>query len=89
MNNKIVIVTGSSAGLGEETAKDLLNKGAKVIFVCREKNKTLNVINQITNESNKDNVIFIELNLISLKTVANFENDFSKKFDKLDLLINN
>jgi len=89
MNNKIVIVTGSSAGLGKETAKDLLNKGAKVIFACRDKNKTLNVINQITNESNKDNAIFMELNLTKFKSVTNFANDFSKKFDKLDLLINN
>lgn len=89
MKDNIVIITGSSAGIGKETARDLLNKGAKVVFACRDKTKTLNVIKQITNESNKNNASFMQLNLSSFKSVAEFVNEFSKKFDKLDLLINN
>jgi len=89
MNGKIALVTGCSAGIGKETAKDLLNKGAKVVFACRDKTKTLNVINQITNESNRNNAIFMQLNLTSFNSVAAFVDEFSKKFDKLDLLINN
>ena len=89
MKDKIVIITGSSAGLGKETARDLLNKGAKVIFACRDKEKTLRVINKVTNEFNKKNAVFIHLNLTSFKSVNLFVQEFSKKFDKLDLLINN
>ncbi len=89
VKDQIIIITGCSAGIGKETAKDLLDKGAKVIFACRDKNKTLKVIDKITNESNRANAIFIELNLTSFKSVAKFINEFSKKFDKLDMLINN
>ncbi len=89
IKDQIIIITGCSAGIGKETAKDLLDKGAKVIFACRDKNKTLKVIDKITNESNKANAIFIQLNLTSFKSVAKFVNEFSKKFDKLDMLINN
>lgn len=89
MSGKIAIVTGCSAGIGKETARDLLNKGAKVVFACRDKTKTLNVINQITNESNKNNAIFMQLNLTSFKSVTEFVDEFSKKFNRIDLLINN
>ncbi len=89
MKDKIVIITGCSAGIGKETARDLLNKGAKVVFACRDKTKTLSVINQITNESNRNNAFFMQLNLASFKSVAEFVNEFSKKFDRLDSLINN
>jgi len=89
IKNQIIIITGSSAGIGKETARDLLNKGAKVIFACRDKIKTLNVIDQISNESTKNNAFFMRLNLSSFKSVVEFVNDFAKKFEKLDILINN
>ena len=60
-----------------------------MIFACRDKSKTQNVINNITNDSNKNNAFYINLNLASLKSVGNFCLEFSKKFDKVDILINN
>ena len=45
MKNQIAIIIGASAGLGKETAKDLLNSGATVIFPFRNKSKTKSVIN--------------------------------------------
>lgn len=40
LTGKIAIVTGSSAGVGKETAKKLALRGATVIFACRNKDKT-------------------------------------------------
>jgi len=51
MKGRIAIITGSSAGIGKETARDLLNKGAEVIFACRNKTKTLKVIDKLTNNN--------------------------------------
>ena len=45
LTGKLIIVTGSSDGIGLETAKDLLNSNAKVIFACRNKTKTQEIIN--------------------------------------------
>ena len=47
LTDKFVIVTGSSDGIGLETAKDLLNSNARVVFACRDKTKTENVINSL------------------------------------------
>ena len=45
LTGKLIIVTGSSDGIGLVTAKNLLQSNAKVIFACRNKEKTEKIIN--------------------------------------------
>lgn len=89
LENQIAIVTGSSAGIGKETARDLLNSGATVIFACRNEQKTLEVIKQITNKETSGKAHYMNLDLTFNNSVENFVKNFSKKFDRVDLLINN
>ena len=88
MEGKIIIVTGSSAGIGKETALKLIKDGAHVIFACRHKEKTLEVIKQIEQKI-RHQAHFIELNLSSFNSVNNFIKEFNSKYEKLDILINN
>ena len=88
MTGKVVIVTGSSASIGKETAFDLIKQGAIVIFACRNESKTLSVINKLDSKY-RDQAIYMNLNLNSFKSVRKFVEEFKKKFNKLDILINN
>ena len=66
----------------------MLNSNAKVIFACRNKTKTENVINSLP-EKLKKNAIFEQLDLESFKSIENFTKNIKSKYQKIDVLINN
>lgn len=39
LDNKVMIITGASSGIGEATAKKLANDGVKVILMARSEDK--------------------------------------------------
>ena len=88
LTGKLIIITGSSDGIGLETAKDLLKSNAKVIFACRNKSKTEGIINNFP-ENLKKNSIFVQLDLESFKSIYNFSKEIKSKYQKIDVLINN
>lgn len=88
MKNKVVIITGSSAGLGRETAYDLLKNNATVVFACRDKKKTMGVISDMP-IGFQTRSIFIKLDLCSIESIYKFVEEFKKQFSTVDILINN
>jgi NAD(P)-dependent dehydrogenase (short-subunit alcohol dehydrogenase family) len=86
---KIIIVTGSTSGLGKEAARVLAGKGAHVILAVRNIPKGEKVAEEIRQEFPKAEVKVMKLDLGSLKSVKSFADDFKKAYDKLDILINN
>ena len=88
LTGKLIIVTGSSDGIGLETAKDLLKSNATVIFACRNKTKTEAIIKSFP-ENLRKNAIFIPLDLESFKSIESFVKEIKSKYPKIDILINN
>ena len=88
MSGKIIIITGASSGLGKYTAMELVNKGAKVIFACRNEEKTKKVINEIK-EDKKHLAVYEKLDLSNFKSEIDFSNNIKLKYPKIDILMNN
>ena len=88
MSGKLIIITGASSGLGKFTALELMNKGAKVIFACRNEEKTKNIFNEIP-EENKHLAIFEQIDLSSFKSVIEFTERIKQRYEKIDILMNN
>jgi retinol dehydrogenase-12 len=87
--DSVIIVTGSSAGIGKETALELLRKGATVIFACRSEDKAFKVINTIKDKDEKSRAVFMKIDLSSFASVRNFVKEFTSHYNKLDILVNN
>ena len=66
MSGKLVIITGASSGLGKFTALEYVSKGAKVIFACRNEEKTRIIFNEISQEK-KHLAIFEKIDLSIFK----------------------
>ena len=88
MSGKLIIITGASSGLGKFTALELVCKGAKVIFACRNETKTKNIFKEVA-EDKKNLAIFEQLDLSSFKSVIDFSNNIKRKYPKIDILMNN
>ena len=88
-NGKVVVVTGSRSGLGYETAKVLANKNATVIVAVRNELKGNAAVEKIKLENPNADIQVMLVDLANLVSVHKFAENFKKKFEKLDLLINN
>ena len=86
---KVAIVTGSNSGTGFEAAKALARKGATVIMACRNLEKTKKARSEILSEYPEATLDIMILDLSELSSVKKFAEEFDKKYQKLDLLINN
>lgn len=89
MKDKIVLITGANSGIGKETTRALAKKGAIIIMACRNLEKAEPVCKMIQAESGNPNIEVMKLDLASLKSVRNFRQEFSARYQKLNVLINN
>jgi len=86
---KVAIVTGSSSGIGYETARVLAEKNAAVIIAVRNLRKGNAALEKIKGQHSDANVKVMELDLANLESVRRFADKFKNGCDRLDLLINN
>ena len=89
MQGKTVIITGGDSSIGFETSKELLEKGARVIFACRDEKKTTKKIESITDPEMKKRAIYIHLDLINYDSIVKFAETVKKTIGKIDILVNN
>ena len=89
MKNKIVVVTGANAGIGKATTHKLVEMGAHVVMVCRNRKKGEKALQEIQENTNSKNLDLMLCDFASLKSINNFVKKFKDKYKKLDVLINN
>lgn len=89
VNNKIIIVTGANAGIGRETAHGLAKIGHTVIMVCRNVPAGEQVRQEIVSQTGNQAVAVMMCDLSSQQSIRQFVADFSAKYPRLDVLINN
>ncbi|KAG8747713.1 hypothetical protein FRC10_011840 [Ceratobasidium sp. 414] len=69
LTGQVMIVTGGNAGIGRETCKALLNKGAKVYLAARSKAKADDAIEWLKAETGGKAPVFLQLDLADLGSV--------------------
>ncbi len=88
MNNKTVLITGSSRGIGKEIAKTFLSKNYNVVINSKNSDEELNNTLKQLKEINK-NVISIKKDVSIYNNVKELFNEINNTFGDVDILINN
>jgi len=88
-NKRIFLITGANSGLGYETSKFLLKKGATVIMCCRDLVNGELAKQELLKFNYPGIIELIELDLSDLQNVKYAAKKIKKEFNSLDVLINN
>ncbi len=89
MQNKNILITGASAGIGLETAKSLAKRGANIFIVARTFDKAKSAVEEIKKYSGNKNIDFFVADLSSQQEIRRLAEEVKVKLNKLDVLINN
>ncbi|TFG26718.1 MAG: SDR family NAD(P)-dependent oxidoreductase [Promethearchaeota archaeon] len=89
LKEKLILITGSTSGIGKATAIKLSKLGAHVIIHGRNEIKTRKTIELIKNEISPAKIDGVYADLRSQEQIKEMVEKLYVKFDQLDVLINN
>lgn len=89
INNKVVIVTGGTRGIGFATVKAFLDNGAKVAL-CGSREETVNkALTELKAMSSNYEVLGFYPDLLNISEIESMMDEIENKWGKIDILINN
>jgi NAD(P)-dependent dehydrogenase (short-subunit alcohol dehydrogenase family) len=89
MQGKRVLVTGATSGIGLVTARELARQGAEVLVVSRNAARCAQTVASIQQQTGNDRVSFLAADLSSQREVRRLAEEVKRRYDRLDVLINN
>lgn len=89
MTGKTCVVTGANSGIGKETALGLARVGARVVLVCRNREKGQAALEDIRRESGSSDLELLIADMSSQASVRALAEQIRQKCSRLDVLVNN
>ncbi len=86
LKNKVVIITGSSRGIGKATAILFVKEGAKVVINCKNH---IAEAQKVVKAIGKNKAFFIQADVSREEDVKRLVSETMKKFGRIDILVNN
>lgn len=87
IQEKVIVITGASSGLGEATARLLAEKGAKLVLGARREDKLAEIVNDI--RSNGGAVEFVKMDVTIPADVEKLVSKAVDTYGSLDVIVNN
>lgn len=89
LSGKVAVITGSSGGIGLETARTLARAGATVVLANRDAGKSGAAAVHLKASIPAEHIEVGDLDLASLASVRAFAESIAERHPRIDLLINN
>jgi short-subunit dehydrogenase len=89
LKGKTIIVTGTTSGIGKETARVLALRGANVVMASRDMEKMESITKEFKDENENYKITSMKLDLSDFKSIDEFVENFKKLDLPIHVLINN
>ncbi len=89
LQEKIVMVTGATSGIGQVTARELARRGATVVIVGRNPAKCQRTVEDIQKATGNPRVRYLVADLALMREVRDLAREFLTEYPRLDILVNN
>ena len=91
LENKVVLITGSTRGIGNSIARLFLENSAKVVICGSNIDNAKKAVESIKNDLNisDDNIMPVGLNMKDKESIKEVVESIINRFGKIDVLINN
>jgi len=87
--NRIVVITGSTRGIGFSTAAEFLKSGDQVVIFCRHRVHVAKAINQLAGFGRRQNILGLVGDVRNERDVKRIVAQSLKHFGRIDIFINN
>src|SRR5690349_13965918 len=89
MKDRLVLITGSTAGIGRETALELARRGAHVALVGRNAAKAERVAAELQGQSGNRQIDVLVADLSAMEAVRGLAAEVKRRYGALNVLVNN
>ena len=89
LSDKTIMVTGANAGIGKETTLQIAAMGARVVMVCRNRERGEPALAAIKAQSGNDAVELMTADFESQRQIRDLADAYKRTHDRLDVLVNN
>ena len=89
MSRRLCLITGTTSGIGRETARALAADGRHLVMACRDEMRARQLAEALKRETGNEAIETLACDLSSLASVRRAVAGFRARYDHLDLLINN
>lgn len=87
IQDKVVVITGASSGIGEATAKVLAKEGTKLVLGARRENLLQNLVKEV--EELGGEAVYAVVDVTKVEQVENLAKLAIDKFGRIDVWLNN
>jgi len=91
VKDKVVLITGSTRGIGNAIAREFIKENAKVVICGSKLENSIKSVEELKKELNKnnDNILPVGLNMKDTSKIKEVIEEIISKWGRIDVLINN
>lgn len=88
MKDKLVLITGGSAGVGRAAALSLARMGARIVLLSRDRERAEQTRQELVASTGNEGIELLQADLSEWASIRRAVEQFKERYDSLDVLMN-